>query len=53
MWDNHQALTSLANWLFALAALIVSYLITQLTINSPLFPLKEVSLGGNDGGLST
>jgi cell division protein FtsQ len=51
MWDNHQALTSLANWLFALAALIVSYLITQLTINSPLFPLKEVSLGGNDGGL--
>ena len=35
MWDNHQALTSLANWLFALAALIVSYLITQLTINSP------------------
>jgi len=51
MWDNHQALTSLANWLFALAALIVGYLISQLTINSPVFPLKEVSLTGNGGGL--
>ena len=52
MWDNHQALASLANWLFALAALIVVYLIGQLTINSPLFPLKEVSLGGNGGRLA-
>ncbi|WP_025040813.1 cell division protein FtsQ/DivIB [Nitrosospira briensis] len=51
MWDNHQALAALANWLFALAALIVVYLISQLTINSPLFPLKEVSLGGSDGRL--
>ena len=52
MWDNHQALASLANWLFALAALIVVYLIGQLTINSPLFPLKEVSLGGSGGRLA-
>ncbi|BCT69088.1 cell division protein FtsQ/DivIB [Nitrosospira sp. NRS527] len=51
MWDNHQALAALANWLFALAALIVVYLISQLTINSPLFPLKEVSLGGSGGRL--
>ena len=52
MWDNHQALASLANWLFALAALIVVYLIGQLTINSPLFPLKEVSLDGSGGRLA-
>ncbi|MEO8991440.1 MAG: cell division protein FtsQ/DivIB [Nitrosospira sp.] len=51
MWDNHQALASLANWLFALAALIVGYPITQLMINSSLFPLKEVSLGDSNGGL--
>ncbi|SCX53703.1 cell division protein FtsQ/DivIB [Nitrosospira sp. Nsp1] len=51
MWDNHQALAALANWLFALAALIVVYLIGQLAINSPLFPLKEVSLGGSSGRL--
>jgi cell division protein FtsQ len=51
MWDNHQALASLANWVFALAALIVGYLISQLTIDSPVFPLKEVSLAGSGGSL--
>ncbi len=51
MWDNHQALAPLANWLFALAALIAGYVVTQLTINSPLFPLKEVSLSGSGGRL--
>ena len=41
MWDNHQALGSLANSLFALTALMASYFISKWIINLPLLPLKE------------
>jgi cell division protein FtsQ len=44
MWDNHQMLGSLANSLFAFAALIASYYITKWAINLPLLPLKEISV---------
>ena len=50
MWDNHQALALLSNWLFVLIALIVLYVISQWTINLPVFPLKEVSVSGSGSG---
>lgn len=49
MWDNHQALNQVADWLFALAALTVIYLMVQWMINLPLLPLKEVNVKGNSG----
>lgn len=50
MWDNHQALDMLADWLFALAALAVVCLLGQWAIHLPLLPLNEVSVRGSNGG---
>ena len=44
MWDNHQALDLLSSSLFLLVALMVLYVISQWTVNLPVFPLKEVSV---------
>jgi cell division protein FtsQ len=44
MWDNHQALDFLASSLFAVTGLMVLYAINEWTVNSPVFPLKEVSV---------
>jgi cell division protein FtsQ len=49
MWDNHQALNQVADWLFALAGLTAIYLVVQWTIHLPLLPLKEVSIRSNSG----
>ena len=46
MWDNHQTLRWLANALFALAALVVVFKVGVWAVNSPVFPLKEVSVHG-------
>lgn len=51
MWDNHQALNFVANWLFALAALAAGYFFGQWAVNSSAFPLEEVSVDGGGGGL--
>jgi cell division protein FtsQ len=51
MWDNHQSLDLLANWLFALAAVMATYLISYWAIHLPAFPLQEMNIrGGNDDG---
>lgn len=54
MWDNHQTLRWLANALFALAALVVVFKVGVWAVNSPVFPLKEVSVHGvrNVSGVS-
>lgn len=49
MWDNHQSLDLLANWFFALAAVIAGYLISQWAVNLPVFPLLEMNVSGNNG----
>jgi cell division protein FtsQ len=48
MWDNHQMLGSLANALFALAALIAAYFVCKWIINLPILPLKAVSVSSSD-----
>ena len=50
MWDNHQALRWLANALFALGALLVIFKMGAWAVNSPVFPLKEVSVHGVRSG---
>src|SRR5690348_1610955 len=50
MWDNHQMLGSLANALFALAALIAAYFLSKWVINLPILPLKAVSVSSSDHG---
>ena len=50
MWDNHQTLDLLANWLFVLAALIAAYLISQWAVHLPLLPLNQVSVRGSGSG---
>lgn len=49
MWDNHQALRWLANALFALVGLLVVFKIGAWAVNSPGFPLKELSVRGVHG----
>ena len=50
MWDNHQTLDLLANWLFVLAALTAAYLISQWAVHLPLLPLNEVSVRASGSG---
>ena len=47
MWDNHQMLGSLANALFALAALVAAYFLGKWIINLPALPLKTVSVSSS------
>jgi cell division protein FtsQ len=49
MWDNHQSLDLLANWLFALVAVIAIYLISYWAIHLPAFPLQEMDIRGSNG----
>ncbi len=49
MWDNHQSLDLLANWLFALAAVMAIYLISYWAIHLPAFPLQEMNIRGSNG----
>ena len=52
MWDNHQMLGSLANALFALAALIAAYFLGKWVINLPILPLKAVSVSSSGHGVT-
>ena len=49
MWDNHQSLDLLANWLFALAAVMAIYLISYWAIHLPALPLQEMNIRGSNG----
>lgn len=46
MWDNPRLLNAAANFLAALAALLLAYAGLQLLLRSPLFPLREVVVQG-------
>ena len=46
MWDKPQALFLLANGLYALAALLVLYGVLFTLLHLPVFPLREIRLGG-------
>ncbi|SFN80206.1 cell division protein FtsQ [Nitrosospira briensis] len=48
MWDNHQSLDLVANWLFALAAVMAIYLISYWVIHLPAFPLQEMNIRGSN-----
>lgn len=47
MWDNHRLLNTLANALFALAALLASWGGIRLVAESSLFPLKVIRIEGD------
>lgn len=46
MWDKPRALLWIANFLFALAAVLLMYAALFLVVHLPIFPLKEVRLEG-------
>ena len=47
MWDNPRLLNLAANTLIALAVVIFGFAGTQALLNSPLFPLREVTVLGD------
>ncbi len=46
MWDNPRLLNLIANWLFALAAVLVLYAAARLLVNSPALPLRILQVTG-------
>lgn len=46
MWDNPRLLNTIANRLFALAAVLVLYAAGRMMVNSPLFPLRTLEVSG-------
>jgi cell division protein FtsQ len=46
MWDNPRLLNMAANGLIALAIVMLGFAGTQVLLNSPLFPLREVTVLG-------
>lgn len=46
MWDKPQALLWIANFLYALAAVLLMYAVIFVVVHLPIFPLKEVRLEG-------
>jgi len=47
MWDKPQLLTWLANLLTALALILFFYALVYLAVNSPLFPVRKISVEGD------
>ena len=47
MWDNPRLLNLVANALFALAIVLLGYEGTQMVMSSPLFPVRELTVGGD------
>jgi cell division protein FtsQ len=47
MWDNPRLLNIAANILIAAAVVMLGFAATQLVLNSPLFPLREITVGGD------
>jgi len=52
MWDNHKLLNTLANALFALAALLAAWGGIRMVAESPLFPLRVIRIEGIEGNLA-
>ncbi len=46
MWDNHRLLNSIANWLFAIAFLLIALVGVKLVVESPLFLLRTIRIEG-------
>ena len=46
MWDRPQALLWVANFLYALAAVMLLYGTIYVVVHLPIFPLKEVRVDG-------
>ena len=46
MWDKPQALLLCANFLYALAAVLLLYAVLFVVLHLPIFPLKAVSVEG-------
>lgn len=47
MWDNPRLLNMAANSLIATAIVILGFACAQFVLNSPLFPLREVTVNGD------
>ena len=47
MWDNPRVLNMAANCLIAAAVVMLAFAGTQLVLNSPLFPLREITVSGD------
>ena len=46
MWDKPQVLLWIANFLYALAAVLLLYALLMVVVHLPVFPLKEVRVEG-------
>lgn len=46
MWDNPRLLNAAAGFLTALALMVFTFGALQLLLRSPLFPLREIAVGG-------
>lgn len=46
MWDNPRLLNAAAGFLTALALVVFAFAALQLLMRSPLFPLREIAVGG-------
>lgn len=47
MWDNHRMLNGIADWVYALAVLLILYSVLMLIIRLPIFPIHEVVVTGS------
>ena len=47
MWDNPRLLNMAANCLIAAAVVMLAFAGTRLVLNSPLFPLREITVSGD------
>lgn len=47
MWDNPRLLNMFANALIATAIVMLAFAGTQLVLNSPMFPLREITMNGD------
>jgi cell division protein FtsQ len=47
MWDNPRLLNMAANGLIAVGLVILGFAATQAVLNSPMFPLREVTVRGD------
>ena len=47
MWDDHRMLNGIADWVYALALLLILYGALMLIIRLPVFPIHEVVVTGS------
>jgi len=46
MWDNYRMLNVIADWVYAVAVLLITYALLMLILRLPIFPIREVALTG-------